>query len=648
MKKMKLLTLMICVITLCFNACKKDKTETTPPSTYKGKQILSFGIVTPAAAGVIDTVAKTITIAIPQGTSLTSLNTNIVLPGGVTISPASGQAQNFSSPVTYTVTLPDNSKSTWTVKVQMAAIVTISQDITQAITWTADKIYVVNGDIEITNNAVLTIEPGTVIKFNAGSSLSIGYSSNATIIANGTASLPITFTSSAALPAAGAWDGLYFYGYTLNNSVLKYCNVQYAGDNAVGAVNLYGCDLAIDYCNISNSGSSGIYTSYTAPKGGFVTFTNNTISNTVNYGIYIHAQKVSSIGTGNTITNTKGVFITGDYNNSTAQTWKNLNVPYVITSGIDIDGNLTIEAGSTFKFESSGSLSIGYYTSTTINMVGTAASPITFTSNASSPTAGAWEGITFYSKTLSTSNMSYCLVDYAGSSTSAGAVNLSGCSINYTYNIIRNCDSYGILLDGTAGFKSFSNNTISAANHLISISAIHVPDLGLNNVYTAATGKGIKLFGDANYASAVTWNKQSADFYITEVISLDGAITIQAGNNFKFDSNGAFEIGYYANSTFIATGTSTSPITFTSSSASPVAGSWTGLIFYGKTLSNTALTYCNINYSGSNSYYAIDVYASMSVNNCNINNCLNNTHPAAYRGTATLTGTGNNFTWFKI
>ena len=82
MKKMKLLTLMICVITLCFNACKKDKTETTPPSTYKGKQILSFGIVTPAAAGVIDTVAKTITIAIPQGTSLTSLNTNIVLPGG--------------------------------------------------------------------------------------------------------------------------------------------------------------------------------------------------------------------------------------------------------------------------------------------------------------------------------------------------------------------------------------------------------------------------------------------------------------------------------------------------------------------------------------------------------------------------------------
>ena len=105
MKKIKLLTLMICVITLCFNACKKDDPKPTPPSTYKGKQILSFGIVTPAASGVIATVTKIITIAVPQGTSLTSLNTNIVLPGGVTISPVSGQTQNFSSSVTYTVTL---------------------------------------------------------------------------------------------------------------------------------------------------------------------------------------------------------------------------------------------------------------------------------------------------------------------------------------------------------------------------------------------------------------------------------------------------------------------------------------------------------------------------------------------------------------
>ena len=281
-------------------------------------------------------------------------------------------------------------------------------------------------------------------------------------------------------------------------------------------------------------------------------------------------------------------------------------------------------------------------------MVGTATSPITFTSNASSPTAGAWDGIIFYAKTLSTSNMSYCIVDYAGATSTEGAVNFKGCSINYTYNIIRNCDSYGIMLDGTAGFKSFSSNTISAVDHLISISTLHIPDLGINNLMTAATGKGIKIFGDANYATAVIWNKQPADFYIMESISLDGPITLQAGTNFKFDGVGYFDIGYYANTTFIAPGTAQSPITFTSSSASPIAGSWEGLTFYGKTLSNTAPTYCNINYSGSNSAYAIEVYASMSVNNCNVNNCLNATHPSVYRGTAVLTGTGNNFTWFKI
>ena len=648
MKKIKLLTLMICVITLCFNACKKDENKPTPPSTYKGKQILSFGIVTPATAGVIDTVNKIITIAVPQGTSLTNLNTNIVLPSGVTISPASGQAQNFSSAVTYTVTLPDNSKCSWTVKVQLAAVVTISQDITQSITWTADKVYVINGSVDVGNNAVLTIEPGTVIKFNAGSSLNIGYSSNATIIANGTAALPITFTSSAGLPAAGAWDGLYFYSYTLNNSSLKYCNIQYAGSNTVGAINLYGCDLAIDYCNISNSGSNGIYTSYSAPKGGFVTFTNNTITNAVNYGIYIHAQKVSSIGAGNTITKTKGIHVTGNYNNSTAQTWKNLGVPYIIDNEVDVDGALTIEAGTTFKFESSGLMGFGYYATTTINMVGTAANPITFTSNASSPTAGSWDGITFYSKTLSTSNMSYCVIDYAGSVSSDGAVNLAGCSINYTYNTIRNCNSYGIMLDGTAGFKSFSNNSISAVDHLITISASHVPDLGINNTMSPATGKGINVFNNANYATAVTWNKQPADYYITEDVELDGAITFQAGINFKFDSNGYFDFGYNANTTLIATGTSQFPITFSSSSALPTAGSWNGLVFWGKTLSNTALTYCYINYSGANNFYAIEADASMSVSNCQISNCSNTTHPAASKTGYTVSGTGNNFTWFKI
>jgi len=52
--------------------------------------------------------------------------------------------------------------------------------------------------------ATVTIQPGSVIKFAAGQYLNIGYSSNGTLVAEGTATESITFTSSATSPAPGA------------------------------------------------------------------------------------------------------------------------------------------------------------------------------------------------------------------------------------------------------------------------------------------------------------------------------------------------------------------------------------------------------------------------------------------------------------
>ena len=183
---------------------------------------MSFKLVTPATTGVIDSVAKTVVLSVPAGTALTALTTEISLAAGHTISPASGAAQNFTSPVTYTITKPDNTTTTWTVSVAFLDVA-VDQDITASVTWTSNKTYRVTGDRVVSGGSVLTIEPGTVIKFDAGASLTFGYSSNSTIIANGTANNPIIFKSSALLPTAGAWDGLYFYDKTLSNTSLSYC-----------------------------------------------------------------------------------------------------------------------------------------------------------------------------------------------------------------------------------------------------------------------------------------------------------------------------------------------------------------------------------------------------------------------------------------
>jgi hypothetical protein len=639
---------LLILIIFFVSSCEKDDPKPAPVVS-PGKEIVSFKIVNPSVTAVIDTTNKIITVTVPNGTSLTALSTEIALATGHSITPTSGTTQNFSSPVVYTVKRPDNTTTAWTVKVSLPDMI-VETDITQSVTWTADKVYTINSEIEVANNSVLTIEPGTVIKFGANGSLTVGYSSNATIIANGTASNPIIFTSSALLPAAGAWEGITFYDKTLSNSVLSYCQVQYAGkSSSYGAINLLGCDIKINNCIISNSASYGIYTTYSAEKGGFVEFNNNTINTTAKYAIVMDAHKISTIGTGNVFTNAKGVSITGDFRSTTPQTWKNLSVPYVISSEVDIDGDLTIEPGTTFKFDSNGWIEIGYYDVTTFTANGTSALPITFTSNGTSPAAGAWKGITIYGNTQTNSKMNFCKIEFAGyTSTNMAAVHMSGdASIIFTNNSIRKSAGYGILLDGDAGFQEFANNTVAeCANHIMVISTKHLPDLGIGNTLTASTGKGIYVSGDVRYSTPVIWRKQTADFYVGTECDVDGDITIEAGSKFLFVSGSYFWFGYYENTKITAIGTATSPIVFTSAAASPVAGNWKGLVFDDLVQSNSALTYCQLQYTGNSGEPALYISSSFPVNNTTITN-FSSTHAAEYSTSTTEpAGTGNNFTWF--
>ena len=637
-----------------YTVTKPDNTTTTWTVSVKlrsmtpGKQFTHFKLVNPAVTGVIDSVNRTILINVPAGTAVTALTTDISVAAGHSISPASGAVQNFTNPVIYTVTKPDNTTTTWTVTV-VTPNVAVTQDITQSVTWLAAKVYTIDTEIEVLNSSVLTIEPGTVIRFGANGSLSVGYGSNATVIANGTAANPIIFTSSALLPAAGAWKGLVFYDKTLSNSVLNFCEIRFAGSNPTyGAVSILGCDITMKNCTISNSGSYGIYTTYSSDKGGFVAFENNKVDKTVKYGIEMNAQKISTLVSGNIFTETKGIHITGDFSSNTAQTWNNLNVPYIVTDELDIDGSLTIAPGSTFKFEANGWMAIGYRTVTTFVADGAAAAtPITFTSNASSPNAGAWRGITFYDNIQTNSKMNFCVIDYAGPvATNYGAIVMSGtASITFTNNIIRNSAGYGMNLSGEAGFEAFNNNTITnCANHVITMSHDNLPDLGVPNTFTPAAGKGIELFSDARYASPVVWKKQTADFYVKEQVDIDGDLTIEAGCKFLFVNDTYYYFGYNANTKITAVGTADKKITFTTSASSPVAGLWRGLYFDSYTQTNSSLDYCVFQYTGLQSKPAIYTEKAFNVSNTSIAD-HSGTVKAMYSSATAPTGAGNNFTW---
>jgi hypothetical protein len=91
-------------------------TETSPP----GKAITAFSFTVPAAMGIID--GTSITVAVPPFTSLAGLTPAITVFPGASVEPRSGEEQDFTSPVTYTVTAEDSSTAEYTVTVTAVCI----------------------------------------------------------------------------------------------------------------------------------------------------------------------------------------------------------------------------------------------------------------------------------------------------------------------------------------------------------------------------------------------------------------------------------------------------------------------------------------------------------------------------------------------
>ncbi len=85
-----------------------------------GKDILTFNFGTPSVVGTVNASAHTVALTVPSGTAVTALIPTITLSDGASISPLSGVAQNFTAPVTYTVTAEDLSTQDWVATVNIA------------------------------------------------------------------------------------------------------------------------------------------------------------------------------------------------------------------------------------------------------------------------------------------------------------------------------------------------------------------------------------------------------------------------------------------------------------------------------------------------------------------------------------------------
>lgn len=152
-------------------------------------------------------------------------------------------------------------------------------------TWTAaNSPYLVTVSVEIWEGITLTIEPGVTVKFAPNTLLQV----NGELIAKGSETKPITFTSNLPTPEKGDWRGIEFTttavpstvnddGVYVSGSVLQHCVVEYGGNGLSGTIQ--GKSILVDHCHIHSNNRLGIRASGTTDMPSWIT--NNLIENNV-------------------------------------------------------------------------------------------------------------------------------------------------------------------------------------------------------------------------------------------------------------------------------------------------------------------------------------------------------------------------------
>ena len=118
--------------------------------------------------------------------------------------------------------------------------VDVTTSITTNTTWSAGNTYYLKGQIYVKNNATLTIEPGVVVRADhTATGAGLFVTKGAKVMAIGTATSPIVFTSDNAVGARnkGDWGGIVLLGkgsYNINNGVNNIEGIAASADTQFG------------------------------------------------------------------------------------------------------------------------------------------------------------------------------------------------------------------------------------------------------------------------------------------------------------------------------------------------------------------------------------------------------------------------------
>ena len=224
------------------DASTKAYTVTVTIAANPAKDITAFSFTTPAAVGVIS--GTNIAVTVPFGTDVTALVATFTTTGasvrvGATLQVSGTTPNNFTSPLTYTVTAADASTKAYTVTVTIAA--NPAKDITAFSFTTPAAVGVISG-----TNIAVTVPFGTdvtalVATFTTtGASVRVG----ATLQVSGTTANNFTSPLTYTVTAADASTKAYTVTVTIDaNSAKDITAFSFTTPAAVGVIT--GTNIAV-------------------------------------------------------------------------------------------------------------------------------------------------------------------------------------------------------------------------------------------------------------------------------------------------------------------------------------------------------------------------------------------------------------------